>query len=109
VFRSKEKVDNTIKDDNAHIAVSTSGSHRRYQTIDSICDLASATADIGGQVRVQDAFRLLKNKLRRAAVELGGDAVIDCQFHNRGAHSGGLAPAHAIELWGFGTVVKFEE
>jgi hypothetical protein len=109
VFRSKEKVDKSVKDENAHIVVSTTGSQRNFDIIDTVCDLASATADIGGQVRVQDAFRLLKNKLRKAAAELGGDAVIECQFQNRGAHSGGLAAAHVLELWGFGNVVKFKE
>ena len=108
MFGSKPKVDKSIKDEEAHIVVSTSGSPRDFEIIDTVCDFSSATADIGGQVRVQDAFRLLKNKLRKAAIELGGDAIIDCQFQNRGAQSGGLAPTLVIELWGFGTVVKFK-
>ena len=97
------KTDETIGDENTHILVVTTSLQRDFEVIDSICRISSATAGFDG-IRLEEAFRLVKNKLRAAAIDMGGDAVIECQFAHRGVHDGGR---QAIELWAFGTVVKF--
>ncbi|MGQ7340978.1 hypothetical protein ACTGYU_11920, partial [Streptococcus suis] len=92
--------------ENAHILVATSSPCEPYDIIDSINAVSSQKAGLGG-VDLEGIFEHAKNKLRAKCIELGGDAVIDCHFSERSAHSGGIAPMQVIEVWSYGTVVKF--
>ena len=56
------------------------------------------------------AFDKVKLQLRAQCRELGGDAVINCQFEHRVAVANSLIPGmggkQAVEIFAYGTVVK---
>ena len=108
MFGSRQERARDVTNENTHIAVVTSEIGRDYEVLDSVCDLSAQDAGFAG-IELQDVFRHVKNKLRAQCIELGGDAVINCHFSQRAAHSGGLVATQVIEIWAYGTAVKFRD
>ena len=108
MFGSRQERARDVPDENSHIAVVTSDVGRAYDVVDSVCDLSAQDAGFAG-IELQVVFRHVKNKLRARCIELGGDAVINCHFSQRAAHSGGLVATQVIEIWAYGTVVRFRD
>jgi uncharacterized protein YbjQ (UPF0145 family) len=105
VIWGKSNEPRKVVPENTHVAVVTSGICQEYDVIDSIHELASQDAGFAGH-DLNSIFEKVKNKLRERCLQLGGDAVIDCHFSERSAHSGGLVATQVIEMWAYGTVVK---
>jgi uncharacterized protein YbjQ (UPF0145 family) len=97
-----------IEAENKHIAVVTSSVCRKFEVIDSVHELASQDRGLYS-ADLQSIFEMVKNKLRAKCVELGGDAVLNCHFSERSAGTGGLLSTQVIEMWAYGTIVKFTE
>jgi hypothetical protein len=95
-----------IEAENTHISVVTSGVCRRFEVIDSVHEFAQQDKGFGS-ADLQAIFLLVKNKLRTRCIAAGGDAVINCHFSERSAHSGGLVATQVIEMWAYGTIIKY--
>ena len=96
----------TIEAENEHIAVVTSGVCCKYELVDSIHEIAQHDKGFGS-ADLQGIFELVKNKLRTKCIAAGGHAVINCHFSERSANSGGLVPTQVVEMWAYGTIIKF--
>lgn len=94
-------------DKNAHIMLTTGDLHRPYELVDCICFVSSQDRGLAGRNVLDAAFEDAKRGLRKLCADLGGEAVVGCHFSERSAHSGGLLPTQVIEIWSYGTAVKF--
>ena len=90
-----------------NILVTTSGMNEEYEIIDSIFALDSSTAGFFFGADPNKAFEKVKDQLRNKCKELGGDAVINCQFEYRVAVADGLlSKKQVIEIFAYGTAVR---
>ncbi len=90
-----------------NILVTTSGINDEFEIIDSIFALDSSTAGIFWGADPNKAFDKVKDQLRNKCEQLGGDAVINCQFEYRVAVSQGLIGSkQVIEIFAYGTAVR---
>jgi uncharacterized protein YbjQ (UPF0145 family) len=96
------------KDRNEHIILSTADIGVDYEVVDSICFVGSRDRGLHGRQVLEEVFADAKRGLRLQCVQLGGDAVVGCHFSERSAHSVGLIPTQVIEIWAYGTVVRFK-
>ena len=92
---------------NANVLVITGDLNMNYQIIDSVFAIDNhkegwiAGADPG------KAFVGVREQLRKKAVSLGGNAVINCIFQYRvSVEQGLLGPKQAMEIFAYGTVVR---
>jgi len=93
---------------NAHVLVITGELNLDYQIIDSIFAMDSNTEGFFSLgANPGKAFHGVREMLRTSAVELGGDAVINCMFEYRVAVTEGiLGSKQVMEIFAYGTVVK---
>jgi len=90
------------------IPLSTGSIQLDYEIIDAIFALDSHKEGILGSVDPGKAFEGVKRQLRHICRELGGDAVIYCQFEYRNTTADGfLGKKPAIEIFAYGTAVKY--
>ncbi len=79
-----------------------------YEIIDAIFAIGSTTEKLFAGLDPNQAFESVKDGLRRKCEELGGQAVVNCQFEYRVAITeGGFGTTKkVIELFGYGTAVR---
>jgi hypothetical protein len=95
----------------APIQFSTGDIRENYEIIDVIFAGARHTEGFFSLADPGKAFQVVTSKLSKACQSLGGNAVIFCQFKYRDAVApGGVfsGPKHAVELFAFGTAVRFK-
>ncbi len=72
------------------VLISTGDLRDDYQIIDAIFALDSHGAKFLASAEPGKAFDGVKDQLRRKCTELGGNAVINCQFEYRNAETQGF-------------------
>ena len=87
-----------------HITISTSGISEKFKVLDVVYANVSVTQKLfdlnfDGSI----SFDKVKATLKIKCNELGGDAVINCDF---GQVYGGTVPQQTATFWGYGTAVK---
>lgn len=94
------------------IKVSTSGVSRPFEVVDVIFAFDSHKEGfLEGGADPTRAFVKVVNRLRSICAELGGDAVINCQFDYRyavGASMMGNAK-QVVEIYAYGTAIRFTD
>ncbi len=89
------------------IVVSTGDIPQDYEVIDVIFALDSHMEGFFfGAADPSKAFYGVKDQLRMQVIELGGDAVVSCQFEYRVAVARDSSDQQVIEIFAYGTVVK---
>jgi hypothetical protein len=90
------------------ITVSTAPIHGAYKIIDVIFALDSHKEGLFTSAKPEKAFDKVINQLRSQCLDLGGDAVTNCQFEYRVAVSTGIimGAKQVMEIFAYGTVVK---
>lgn len=92
------------------IFTSTSDSQKSYEVIDTVFALDSHKAGFFSNADPNKAFDGVKQQLILKCENLGGDAVVSCQFEYRNALADGLlGKKQVIEIFAYGTAVKFIE
>lgn len=90
-----------------NILITTSDLKEDYEIIDAIFALDSCTEGVFKSADPNKAFDKVKEGLRKKCAELGGHAVINCEFEYRVAISQGLMGAkQVIEIFAYGTAVR---
>lgn len=90
-----------------NILVTTSDIKEDYEIIDAVFALDSCTESLFKGADPNKAFDKVKESLRRKTQELGGHAVINCQFEYRVAVSQGIMGSkQVIEIFAYGTAVR---
>ena len=95
-------------DPNAGVLVITGELNMNYQVIDSIFAMDSHQEGWISGADPGKAFAGVRAQLRQKAVDLGGDAVINCMFEYRvSVGKGALGGAKQVmEIFAYGTVVR---
>ena len=90
------------------VVVTTGGLDGKYEIIDAIFALDSHKGGFfSGGVDPAKAFGGVKAQLRKRCEELGGNAVIHCQFEYRNAEAEGfVGKKQVIEIFAYGTAVR---
>ena len=97
----------SVKRTSNAVAISTGGLPYDYQTLDTIFAIDATKAGFISGVDPSKAFEGVKNMLRNKCRELGGDAVIFCQFEYRNAIDNSLFGAkQVLEIFAYGTAVR---
>jgi hypothetical protein len=97
------------------ITVSTSAIQEKYKVIDVVFafdshEPGSFSSFFGGGAKPSAAFDRVSERLRNACFNVGGDAVISCQFEYRFATTSGLFGSKPlVEIYAYGTAVTIEE
>lgn len=92
-----------------NIVLSTGNLEEDYQVIDVIFAFDSHKEGFFSSASPDKAFDGVKTHLRSRCQALGGDAVINCQFEYRNAVASGIIGSkQVIEIFAYGTVVKFK-
>ncbi len=91
------------------IPVTTGSISQDFEIIDAIFALDSHKEGFfSGAVDPGKAFDGVKNQLRNRCSELGGDAVVNCQFEYRNALADGIfGKKQAIEIFAYGTAIQY--
>ena len=90
-----------------NILITTGDLKEDYEVIDAIFALDSCKESFFSGADPNKAFDKVKNSLREKASDLGGDAVINCQFEYRVAVSQGFTGSkQVIEIFAYGTAVR---
>ena len=89
------------------ITVSTGNVNRDYEILDAIF-----AVDFSAQTWVKAAdpsksFEGVKTQLQDKCRDMGGDAVICCQFQYRISINDDILRKQVAEIWAYGTAVKF--
>ena len=89
------------------ILITTGDIKEDYEIIDAIFALDSCQEGIFTGADPNKAFDKVKNVLRKKCDELGGHAVINCQFEYRVAvNHGMISNKQVIEIFAYGTAVR---
>ena len=90
------------------IIISTGTLDREFEVIDCVFALDSDRDGLLGGADPGKAFRGVKEQLRKQCRQLGGDAVLDCEFEYRMSEKeGALSRKMIAEIFAYGTVVRF--
>ena len=91
--------------------LTTTNIDKPYDVLDIVFILHGETAKgmlgVDG-VDINSAMANAKKLLIQKATALGADAIIGCDFEQRVAMSGGMVNKQVLELFAFGTAVKFK-
>lgn len=105
----------------ANIFISTGTISEPFQVIDVVfamdsqeqgffAEILSKTTGYHIGANPSKAFHKVKLQLRSQCLELGGDAVINCQFEHRVAVTNSMLPGmggkQTVEIFAYGTVIK---
>jgi len=85
--------------------LSTGNIAKAYDVVDVVFVIDSDKAGLFSGAKPERAFDGVKAHLRDKCADLGGDAVINCQFEYRVALAG---KKQVIEFFAYGTVIKFQ-
>lgn len=90
------------------ILITTGDIHEDYEIIDAVFAIDSCQATFFKGADPNKAFDKVKDALRVKAEELGGHAVINCQFEYRVAVNQGSfgGTKQVIEIFAYGTAVR---
>lgn len=90
------------------ILITTSDIREEYEIIDAIFAIDSCKESFWKAADPNQAFDKVKDALRAKCSQLGGHAVINCQFEYRVAvSSGGFGGSkQVIEIFAYGTAVR---
>lgn len=89
------------------IPLTTGNISGNYEIIDTIFAMDSHKASFFSLANPGKAFVGVKQQLRQKCQELGGNAVIHCQFEYRNALADGIfGKKQAIEIFAYGTAVR---
>lgn len=91
--------------DYSKILIATGNLNEDYEIIDVIFALDSSTAGWFTGANPDKAFDNVKNQLRSRCAQLGGQAVINCQFEHRIAVDG---KRQVVEIFAYGTAVRLK-
>ena len=90
--------------------ISTTNINKEYEIINTVFVIhgeeASGIFGTGG-IDTDKGFDTVKGLLSAKASELGADAIIGCDFEQRISSSGGMSDKQVLEIFAFGTAVKF--
>jgi len=101
---------NKSADDSGDVFISTGSVNRNYDVVDCIFALDSHSGGLFTMTDPSKAFDGVKKKLVTKCIELHGDAVIDCEFEYRIALDQGLLGSkQCVEIFAYGTVVRFKD
>jgi len=91
------------------LPITTGNISKNYEIIDAIFALDSHKAGFfTGAADPGKAFDGVKGQLRERCSQMGGDAIISCQFEYRNALADGVfGKKQAIEIFAYGTAVKY--
>lgn len=90
-----------------NILITTGDIKEDYEIIDAIFAMDSCQEKIFSGADPNQAFDKVKDGLRKKASELGGHAVINCQFQYRVAVTQGFGGSkQVIEIFAYGTAVR---
>ena len=90
-----------------NILITTGDIHEDYEIIDAVFAIDSCQATLFKGADPNKAFDKVKEGLRKKAQELGGHAVINCQFEYRVAVNQGFGGSkQVIEIFAYGTAVR---
>lgn len=94
--------------DYSKILIATGDLKEDYEVIDVVFALDSSTEKFFSAADPNQAFSNVKNSLRKKCMELGGQAVINCEFEHRVAVSQGAfgGSKQVIEIFAYGTAVR---
>lgn len=91
------------------IKISTTDVEQDYEILDAVFALDSSTAKIFSSANPGQAFDGVKKQLQEVCANLGGNAVVGCQFEYRNALADGIfGKKQSIEIFAYGTAVKFK-
>lgn len=95
-------------DPNAHVLVITGDFNMNYQIIDSVFAMDNHKEGFLSIADPEKAFAGVRAQLRKKAVELGGNAVINCAFEYRVSVAPSLfgGGKQVMEIFAYGTVVR---
>jgi len=99
---------NSKPDPNAHVLVITGDFNTNYQIIDSVFAMDKHKEGFFSFADPAKAFAGVRAQLRKAAVDLGGNAVINCAFEYRVSVAPSLfgGGKQVMEIFAYGTVVR---
>ncbi len=90
-----------------NILISTGNVNNSYEIIDAIFAIDSHKEGFMKSTDPDKAFEGVKQRLRAKCEQLGGNAVINCQFEYRIAIAQGtFSSKQAIEIFAYGTAVR---
>ena len=90
----------------SNVLITTGDLKEDYEIIDAIFAIDSCKEGIFG-TNPNKAFDKVKERLREKAEELGGHAVINCQFEYRVAVAHGISfDKQVVEIFAYGTAVR---
>lgn len=90
------------------IIISTGTVNREFEVIDCVFALDSDKDGLLGSADPGKAFKGVKEQLKKQCRQLGGDAVLDCEFEYRMSEKEGtLSRRQIAEIFAYGTVVRF--
>ena len=91
------------------MSITTGNISQSYEIIDAIFALDSHKQGVfSGSADPGKAFDGVKEQLRKRCNDLGGDAVVSCQFEYRNALADGMfGKKQCIEIFVYGTAVKY--
>lgn len=90
------------------IILSTGGISSDYEVIDPVFVIGGAKEGMFSKIDPFKAFEDVKGLLRDSCKNMGGDAVLFCQFEYRDAVTGIVGSKQALEILAYGTVVKIK-
>ncbi|MCC0643149.1 MULTISPECIES: heavy metal-binding domain-containing protein [unclassified Clostridioides] len=87
--------------------ISTGDIKEEYGVIDAIFAIDSHKEGIFRSADPNSAFKGVKEQLKKKCEQLGGNAIINCQFEYRIAVADGFASKkQVVEIFAYGTAVK---
>ncbi|NLU23147.1 MAG: YbjQ family protein [Clostridiales bacterium] len=90
-----------------HIVISTGNLHREYRVLDCIFAVDFNKQTWFKAANPADSFNGVKDQLAQRCRDLGGDAVISCQFQYRISTDNAVLSKQVAEIWAYGTAIKF--
>ncbi len=90
------------------VLLSTGDIGREYEVIELVFASALHNEMMESSLSVEHAFEGVKVKLQEKCIELGGDAVVFCQFNHRQYKIDSFGKKLYLEVFVYGTVVKFK-
>ena len=89
------------------IIVSTGNVNRAYEILDAIFAVDFSAQTWFKAADPSASFDGVKTKLQDKCRDMGGDAVICCQFQYRISINDDVLRKQVAEIWAYGTAVKF--
>lgn len=92
------------------ILIATGDLKEDYEIIDVIFAIDSSKEKAFSAADPNKAFANVKNVLKRKCMELGGQAVINCEFEHRIAvsHNALTGSKQVVEIFAYGTAVRLK-